>query len=269
MTSHLGKMPALFVGHGSPVVAIEPDQYNVALKEFTQSIPKPKAIVVFSAHWESMKVAGITVSAKPHLIYDFYGFPRELYDLTYPCPGSPSLSRRIAAMLQKEGFAVTLDDSRGLDHGTWIPLYIAYPDADIPVLQISIPRHYEPEHYLKMGAVLDPLRKEGILFMGSGNIVHNLRMCNFFDKYAPVDEWAFKFDVWIKETCENLETSKLLHYRDLAPSNKLAVPTTEHFDPLFFTMGFARKGDLYVESIFEGFHHANISMRCIAIKEDT
>ena len=262
------KMPALFVGHGSPMVAIEPDDYNNALQTFARSIPKPKAIVVFFFFFETMRSAGITVSERPSLIYDFYGFPRELYELTYPCPGDPLLARRIAGMLQKEGFPVALNNSRGLDHGAWIPLRIAYPEADIPVIQISIPRPFKSQQYLKMAETLDSLREEGILFVGSGNIVHNLRMCNFFDKHAPVDEWALEFDFWVKDCSEDLETDKLVKYRDLAPHNLLAVPTTEHFDPLFFVMGFVRKGDPYVEPIFEGFHHANISMRCLAVMED-
>ncbi len=261
-------IPALFIGHGSPMVAIESDQYNMALQQFVQSIPKPKAIVVFSAHWETLNGCGITVTEKPRIIYDFYGFPEELYHLNYPCPGNPSLARRIAAILQKEGFPVSLTQSRGLDHGAWIPLSIAYPNADIPVIQLSIPRPCKPEQYLRMGRILDSLRNEGVLFMGSGNIVHNLRRCNFLEKHAPVDEWALQFDHWIKNRCEDLEISGLMKYRDLAPFNRLAVPTTEHFDPLLFVMGFTTREDSHVEWVFEGFHHANISMRCLAITED-
>ena len=228
--------PSLYVGHGAPLVALENDDYNHALNKFTTENPIPKTIVVISAHWESYLPIQITSSPNPELIYDFYGFPQELYQIKYPSPGNPVIAKKIAQLLIEKGFQSVLNPLQGFDHGTWIPLSIAYPEANIPIVQISIPIPRTPIELIKIGEALKPLRNEEILLLGSGNIVHNLRRAFFPQKYGKTDEWAKTFDDWIKVNLDTLNIDQLNNYRKLAPFNDLAVPTTEHFDPLFFIL---------------------------------
>ena len=255
--------PSLYVGHGAPLVALENDDYNQALNKFARNNPTPKTIVVVSAHWETYLPIQITSSLKPELIYDFYGFPQELYEIKYPSPGNPVVAKKIVQLLAIKGFQSVLSPLQGLDHGTWAPLSLAYPEADIPVVQISIPVPRTPKELLKIGEALKPLREEEILLLGSGNIVHNLRMMSFPQKYGKTDEWARMFDEWVKENLETLNINNLNNYREQAPFNNLAVPTTEHFDPLFFILGSADKNEQN-KHIYEQFHNHNVSSRCFS-----
>jgi 4,5-DOPA dioxygenase extradiol len=260
----LTKAPALFVSHGSPMVAVEPDDYTASLTWFGAAHPNPTAIVCVSAHWETDGGVRITSSAAPATIHDFGGFPPELYSLEYKAAGRPDLAARARDMLLAAGIETSLDDKRGLDHGAWVPLRYLYPDASVPVLQVSLPRTRTPELIGRMGAALAPLRNEGVLLFGSGGVVHNLRTVNFRDKHAPVEPWAKSFDDWFAAELKKAPSrTKALAGFAAHPAGQRSVPTTEHYDPIFFTLG-AMAPDEPAKTVFEGFHHATISLRCFS-----
>lgn len=257
--------PAIFVAHGSPAVALEEDGYTRALARFAQEIPRPRAIVVVSAHGEAPDPVRVTAGARPSLVYDFGGFPADLYRLTYPAPGEPALAAEIVALLADRGMPAVLDHDRGWDHGAWIPLRFMYPAADVPVVQASLPVPRSPGRLLEMGEALTPLRERGVLLLGSGGLVHNLRRVRFEQKDAPVEGWARAFDEWARDRLRALDVAALASYRTEAPSADLAVPTTEHLDPLFVVLGSARPGES-AQDVFEGFHHGTLSMRSFALR---
>lgn len=256
--------PALFVSHGSPSVALQDDDYVRALRRAGESLLRPRAIVVLSAHFQKAAPVRVTAAERPGTIHDFIGFPAELHALTYPAPGSPSLAENIVTRLAEAGLPAVADPRRGLDHGAWIPLRLMYPDAGIPVVEVSFPPDLQPAALLRMGAALADLRREGILLAGSGGVVHNLLKVRFEDKAASVDPWARAFDAWVAERVAELDTKALLDYRDKAPHAALAVPTSEHFDPLFFILGAAAGGDR-IAPVYEGFQHGNLSMRTFTL----
>jgi 4,5-DOPA dioxygenase extradiol len=257
-------MAAWFVAHGSPMLAVEHDDFTRALRREGAAVPRPRAIVAVSAHWESRGAIRVTSADRPPLIYDFSGFPAELYDVRYPCPGDPSLAAEVVKMLLDAGLTAVVEPRRGIDHGAWVPLVHAFPKADIPVVQVSLPVPRTPEEVFRMGKSLSPLRDRGILLMGSGGLVHNLRLVRLDDKSAPVDGWATEFDGWVGSRIRALDIPALSGYRTRAPHADLAVPTTEHFDPLFFALGAGAAGDR-TRDLFEGFHHGNLSMRSLAL----
>jgi 4,5-DOPA dioxygenase extradiol len=256
-------LPALFVGHGSPMMALEDDAYTKALHGFGKSVQDVEAIVVISAHWERELPVRVTASQRPELIYDFFGFPQDLYDLEYPAKGDPALAKEIAKTLSATGVAVDKDEHRGLDHGCWVPMRHLYPSADVPVIQISIPRPSDPTALFRLGQLLSPFRSRGVLLIGSGNVVHNLRRAGF-EKDAPIDQWATDFDLWFRERLETMDVGGALDYRNRAPHSMLAVPTTEHFDPALVVLGAAAAGEK-ARHVFEGIYNANVSMRCFAV----
>jgi len=237
--------------------ALGGDDHAAALRAFGDT-QQPRAIVVISAHWQMPRPLRITAWDQAPLVYDFGGFPKELYDIAYPAPGDPSLAARIAGMLK----GATLEKRRGLDHGAWVPLRLAWPDAGIPVVQLSLPEA-SPEELFQLGTALRPLREEGILIAGSGGIVHNLRRVQLWDKNAALDPWAVEFDGWVAARIEAGEIQELFSYRGSAPHAALAVPTPEHFDPLFVALGAAFPEEK-AETIFEGFQYGNLSMRSFA-----
>jgi 4,5-DOPA dioxygenase extradiol len=255
----MARMPVVFISHGSPMTAVQEDDYTRALEKLGPKLPRPRAVVVVSAHWEAGPPVRVTGAAKPELIYDFSGFPDELFQLTYPAPGDPGLAREIAST-----FSARIDERRGFDHGVWTPLRRIFPAADLPVVAVSLTRGADPSHYHEMGKALAPLRERGILLLGSGGVVHNLGRVDFENKSAPVDGWAREFDDWVRDRLEKGEADRLLDYRRQAPHAALAVPTTEHFDPLFVTIGAGGNGR--VKEIYAGFHHANLSMRSFWIE---
>jgi 4,5-DOPA dioxygenase extradiol len=263
MNKKLMKTPVVFISHGSPMVALENDSYTAALENLGKKIEKPRAVVVVSAHWEEHQPIRVTTTEKPPIIYDFGGFPDELYHLTYACPGHPSLGDEIVQLLRAAGLNAVPDVRRGLDHGAWIPLRRLFPAANVPVVQVTLPVPRTPDEIFKIGQTLAPLRAHGVLLMGSGGVVHNLRLLHFGNKAAPVDAWAKNFDEWVNERLLNGDTKSLLAYRRSAPRPDLAVPTTEHFDPLFFALG-AGEGEK-VTSITDGFHYGNLSMRSFTV----
>ena len=243
------------------MVAVETGPYQDAITAFGRQV-RPQAIVAISAHWGSSTAISISAVEKYETIHDFGGFPRALYELTYSPPGSPELAQRIAGLLASAGCEHDLVSDRGLDHGVWVPLRLMYPEADIPVVQLSVPLQLTPEQLYKIGEALRPLRSEGVLVFGSGGIVHNLFLFRGGEADQPVVPWAAEFDRWFAEKLEQQDVAALLNYEKLAPHAGEAVPTFEHVAPVFIVLG-AAAGK--VEPIFEGFQYGSISLRSFAI----
>jgi 4,5-DOPA dioxygenase extradiol len=256
--------PALFVSHGAPSAALDDDGYTRALGAWARARPRPRAVVVVSAHAEALGPVRVNAASEPGLMYDFYGFPAPLYTLTYPAPGAPDLAREIAGTLAEAGFEPILDALRGWDHGVWVPLRLLYPAADVPVVALSLPVPRSPEGLLAMGGALAPLRERGVLLLGSGGIVHNLHRVRMDGAAAPTEPWAAAFGAWVDERLEQRDVEGLVAYGVRAPHADLAVPTSEHFDPLFFVVG-ARDERDRVESLYQGFRYGSLSLRSFAL----
>jgi 4,5-DOPA dioxygenase extradiol len=256
--------PALFVSHGAPTAALDDDAYTRALGAWARGRPKPRAIVVVSAHGEARGPVRVNAGAEPSLIYDFYGFPAPLYDLRYPAPGAPDLARDVAGAFAGAGLDPVVDAQRGWDHGVWVPLRLLYPAADVPVVAVSLPVPRTPELLLAMGRALAPLREKGILLFGSGGVVHNLRRLRWDDAEGPPEPWAATFGAWVDERLQARDVAGLSAYAARAPHADLAVPTSEHFDPLFFVLG-ARGDRDEVESLYEGYRYGTLSLRSFAL----
>ena len=254
--------PALFVSHGAPSAALDDDPYTRALGAWAARRPRPRAIVVVSAHAEARGPVRVNAGAQPSLIYDFYGFPAPLYDLRYPAPGAPDLARDVAGAFAGAGIEPVVDAQRGWDHGVWVPLRLLYPAADVPVVEVSLPVPRTPEVLLAMGRALAPLRERGVLLFGSGGVVHNLRRLRMDDEHGPPEPWAAAFGTWVDERL--LDAEGLAAYATRAPHADLAVPTSEHFDPLFFVLG-ARDARDRVEDVFTGYRYGTLSLRSFAL----
>ena len=224
-------MPALFVGHGSPMNALETNEFSQTWAALGKALPRPKAILCVSAHWLTSGTA-ITAMARPETIHDFWGFPEELHAFQYPAGGSPAWTERIANMVP--GVSIELDYHWGLDHGAWVVLARMYPDADIPVLQLSIDQTQPAAFHHWLGQELAPLRSEGVLIIGSGNIVHNLGLADF--SASPYD-WALEFDATMAEWLATGQHERILDYPSLGRIARLAVPTNDHFLPLMYVIG--------------------------------
>lgn len=224
-------MPVMFIGHGSPMNAIEDNEFTRTWKRIADSIPVPSAILCVSAHWLT-RGTRVSTLENPETIHDFYGFPKALFDIEYPAKGSPALAARTLDLLSPIAIG---DNSWGIDHGTWSLLHVMYPDADIPVFQLSIDRMAKPEELFEIGRKLQPLRNENVLILGSGNIVHNLRMVNFSVKGGF--PWAETFDRFIGERIEDRDFDSIIGYTTLGETAQFAVPTTEHFNPLLYVLG--------------------------------
>lgn len=250
-------MPAVFVSHGSPMTALDRGAYGKALAAFGKTV-EPEAMVVISAHWQESGIR-IASGAKPELIYDFGGFPRALYELRYDAPGAPELALGVKTELAQAGFEASLDESRGWDHGVWAPLRLMFPEARIPVVAVSLPYGWTPEKLYQAGRAMSGLRERGVLILGSGGIVHNLRRMNWADKDATVEPWALEFQDWVRRAIAKHDLEELFNYEKRAPHAKQAVPTAEHFAPLFPVLGAAGEG-AKLTPIFEGVEHGNISM---------
>jgi len=226
-----GRMPALFVGHGTPLNAIEDNAFSRAWRELGERVPMPSAILCVSAHWETRDVH-VTAARAPVTIHDFYGFPRALYDIQYPAPGAPELASRVVRLVQ--GAQVRADHARGLDHGSWAVLRLMYPEANVPVIQLSLDTS-EPAafHYL-LGRELAPLRDEGILIVGSGNAVHNLAVMD--RGRSSGYDWAVEFNDVLRSRIAAHEDESLIDYKTLHPASTAAIPTPEHYLPLLYTL---------------------------------
>ncbi len=239
-------MPALYIGHGAPPLLDDP-VWSGQLRELAGTIDRPKAILIVSAHWESAPVS-LTASNVP-LVYDFGGFPEKYYRMTYETPDATSLAERITKMLPQP---VHQHGSRGLDHGAWVPLKIMYPDADIPVLQMSLPTQ-DPGTLIELGRRLRPLRDEGVLIIGSGFLTHGLPFLREFRIEAEAPGWSVEFDAWAAEALARGDVDTLASYQSLAPGMPYAHPTVEHYTPLFVTLGAASDPETPGDQVIDGF----------------
>lgn len=232
------KMPALFLGHGSPMNAIEDNVWRQSWTALAQRLPRPRAILVISAHWETEGVA-VTAGARPETIHDFGGFPQALFDMRYPAPGDPALAARVGQLMAPE--QVTMDPARGFDHGVWSVLAPMYPAADIPVVQVSLPLGLAPARHYVLGQKLAPLRDEGVLILGTGNVVHNLRYWRSHDPRLDA-VWA-RFNAAVKDRIMAGEHDALADYVTLAPQAALSVPSPEHYLPLLYVLAVQAPGE--------------------------
>ena len=225
------KMPVLFVGHGNPMNAIERNDFSRRWNELGRDLPKPKAVLCISAHWETRGVY-VTTTERPETIHDFYGFPKALFDVQYPAPGDPRLAQRVAGLIST--VKVRPDAGRGLDHGAWSVLVAMYPAADIPVVQLSLDTSHPGQFHYALARELAPLRDEGVLIFGSGNMVHNLGLFSFHDS-RPLP-WASECDATLRQRILAREHPALMDYDTLGPDARLAVPTPEHYFPLLYPL---------------------------------
>lgn len=252
------KMPALFIGHGSPMNAVEDNEFSRAWSMVGAELPKPRAILCVSAHWET-NGTWATASDRPAMIYDFQGFPRELYEVQYPAPGSPDLARAVQKIVKKT--VVQLDPRRGLDHGTWSVLARLFPQADVPVVQLSLDGTQDPAFHYELGRELKPLRREGVLILGTGNIVHNLGRMVWED---TAFDWAVEFDETVKRLILSGDHAAIVHYERLGRSTGLAVPSADHLLPLFYILGMQEKDEpvgFFTEEVTLG----SMSMRSLRV----
>lgn len=254
-------MPALFFGHGTPMNALERNEYTDAWRAIGARMPKPRAILAVSAHWYTRGTA-ITAMRTPRTIHDFGGFPRALHEVQYPAPGDPALVSRVQDLLAP--LTVHADQSWGLDHGTWSVLVHAFPQADVPVVQLSMDAMQPPEFHYELGRRLAPLRDEGVLLIGSGNIVHNLRVIQM-DGLAPPYDWALRFGGWVRERIEQNDDRALLDYESRGEDARLSVPTAEHYLPLLYVLG-ARQPQDGVRFYGDAVDLASIAMTSIVIQ---
>jgi 4,5-DOPA dioxygenase extradiol len=231
------RMPVLFVGHGNPMNAIERNEFHLGWAAVARRLPRPKTILCVSAHWET-RGARVTASATPETIHDFYGFPKALFDVRYSAPGDPELAARVSTLVTSE--PVQLDPGRGLDHGAWSVLIAMYPDADVPVVQLGMDTRQSGNHHLALARQLAPLRDEGVLVLGSGNIVHNLRLFDFRNP-APLD-WALAADAAIRAMISGRRHDQLAQFPQ-RPDARLPVPTPEHYLPLLYCVALQQDGD--------------------------
>jgi 4,5-DOPA dioxygenase extradiol len=251
-------MPALFVGHGSPMNAIEDNEFSRAWQEAARQIPIPKAILCISAHWETHGTQ-VTAMESPRTIHDFYGFPRPLFDMQYPASGSPELANQILKMVK--GSTVIPDQSWGLDHGTWSVLCRMYPEADIPVVQLSLDRTHEAEYHYALGRELAQLRREEVLIVGSGNIVHNLRLMVWED---TAFDWAIEYDANVSRWILEHDHDSIIHYEKHGEAAMLSVNSAEHYLPLLYILGVSENDEpisFFADKLWGG----SLSMRCVRI----
>ena len=252
------KMPALFVGHGSPMNAIEENEFTRAWARVGDSVPRPSAILCVSAHWETQGTR-VTAMEWPKTIHDFRGFPPSLFEITYPAPGSPELAHRIQETLG--GSRVELDFDWGLDHGTWSVLCWMFPSIDVPVVQLSLDQNLAPASHYELGKRLRSLRRKGVLIVGSGNMVHNLRMIAWQD---VAYDWALEFDDRLKQLILARDHESIVNYERLGEPAALAVPTSEHFLPLLYVLGLQDDDD-EVEFFADKVTLGSISMRSVRL----
>lgn len=253
------RMPVLFIGHGNPMNAIEESAFTKAWQEEALKIPYPKAILSVSAHWET-DGSKVTAMKTPRTIHDFYGFPQELFQVRYPAPGSPELAHRVVELLG-EG-AVKTDESWGLDHGTWSVLRRMYPYADVPVVQLSLDRKKSPHEHVDMAKLLQPLRDEGVLVIGSGNIVHNLSLIRWQDE-TPYP-WALEFNALATGLILAGDIDRLANYPSLGETARLSIPTSEHYLPLLYSLSLRTAEDpvsFFADQVVLG----SISMQSVRI----
>jgi 4,5-DOPA dioxygenase extradiol len=254
-------LPAIFFGHGNPMNAVLDNGYTKAWSHMGQTTPKPKGILSISAHW-FVSDTGVTIATSPRTIHDFGGFPRELFQVQYPAPGDPKLARRVQQLLAP--LEVKLDNSWGLDHGTWSVLRHVYPDADIPVVQLSIDENKPASFHFEIGKKLAPLREERILIIGSGNLVHNLHAYAWGRHMPDPYDWAVRFEHDAKEMMVAGEYKPLIDYENLGPEALLSIPTPDHYLPMLYVIATRQQGEIITFPV-EGVDGGSISMLTVQV----
>jgi 4,5-DOPA dioxygenase extradiol len=249
------RLPSVFVSHGSPMHALQPGPAGEAWAALGRRIGRPRAILIASAHWETDRPM-LTGSPRPQTIHDFYNFPEPLYRLRYPAPGAPEVAQQAKELLLGKGFPADIDPQRGLDHGAWSPLLYMYPDADVPVVQLSLQPALGPKHHLEVGRALKSLGAENVLVIGSGHLTHNLR--DWARGNGAPAPYAREFQDWVKQKIDSGDLEKLANYRSLSPQGVRAHPTDEHFLPLFVALGAA--GDGAPERVYDAIDSGVLAM---------
>lgn len=254
-------MPVVFFGHGNPMNALQSNVYTESWRRLGQSIPCPEAILAISAHWYIPGTA-VSGSTAPETIHDFGGFPEELYNVNYPAPGSPELARKVQKLLLP--LDVHFDEHRGLDHGTWSVLCHVFPDADVPVVQLSIDETKVPEFHYETGRRLQSLRDEGVLIVGSGNIIHNLHTYAWNNENVHPFDWAVHFEATAKKSMLDGMDRQLVEYHLMGNDAQLSIPTPDHYLPLLYILGLRRENE-QVSFPVEGIEGGSLSMLCMRI----
>lgn len=254
------QLPALYIGHGAPML-LDDELWTSQLRQVASAIEKPKAILIVSAHWESAPVTLSSPVAGTPLVYDFSGFARKFFEMTYETPDATELMNLVASMMPDN--EQVFQSNRGLDHGAWVPLRVMYPDADIPVLQMSMPTS-DPGKLLKLGHRLQPLRDMGVLVIGSGFMTHGLPYLRDWSTTAQAPTWSSEFDAWAAEALAKGDVETLSAFKSKAPGMPYAHPTVEHFTPLFITLGAGLKADAPVETLIDGYF-MGLSKRSILV----
>lgn len=258
--SKTSKMPVLFIGHGNPMNAIEANQYTRAWESLSKKLSKPNAILSVSAHWLTERTF-VHAAKRPKTMHDFWGFPDELYEIQYNCPGAPKLAKEVQSLIKK--MKVESDSEWGIDHGTWVPLRYLFPEADVPVFQLSIDVSKPSKFHYDIGKELALLRERGVLIIGSGNIVHNLGRMQYEPDAKPYD-WAVEFDELSKELVIKGEHEPLITYEKLGKAAVLSIPTPDHYWPLLYSLALQKKDD-QISFPVNGIAHGSVSMRAIVI----
>ncbi|RKF23143.1 4,5-DOPA dioxygenase extradiol [Altericroceibacterium spongiae] len=260
----MSRMPIVFFGHGSPMIALEQSDTTATWKKIADRIGKPKAILCISAHWLT-RGTGVTAMEQPRTIHDFGAFPQALFDVQYPAPGSPDLARRVGELLAP--MQIVPDQKWGLDHGTWSVLVHAYPEADIPVIQLSMDANLSPAQHWEIGKRLRPLRDEGVLIMGTGNIVHNLPAMDWGDPNSPPYDWAERFNSTILDAVLKDQPETVINFAALGDDARRSAPTPDHFWPLLYVLG-ARSAGEKAELDPDFIQHSSLGMTSILIGAD-
>jgi 4,5-DOPA dioxygenase extradiol len=251
-------LPTLFLSHGSPMNAVEPGVAGRGWQALGRNLPRPRAILISSAHWET-SVPMLTGNPRPSTIHDFGGFPEELYRLRYDAPGAPELAARAVALLKEADITAGIDGCRGIDHGAWVPLRFMFPAADVPVVQLSLQPALGTAHHLRLGRALAPLASEGVLVIGSGHMTHNLHDWMTNRRRSEPLRYAQAFAAWVHDRLVANDTEALIAYRELAPEGERAHPSDEHFLPLFIALG-AAGADAVAERIIEGYEGGALAL---------
>lgn len=255
------RMPALFLGHGSPMLTLDNNRYTGAWRLLGESLPRPRAILCVSAHWYLPETL-LTGADAPRTIHDFGGFPQPLYEIQYPAPGDPVLAQDVAKLLSPT--EVALDSEWGLDHGTWTVLRHVYPEANIPVIQLSLNRSHDAVWHFELAKRLQPLRDDNVLIVGSGNLVHNLRRYDWSGSHVEPFDWAERFESMAREWMLSAEFEPLVNYTEQGPDAMMAVPTPDHYLPLIYVLAQHRAGDRMTFPV-EGFDGGSMSMLAVQV----
>ena len=253
------KMPALFLAHGHPINAVLDTEFTRTLRKISNNIAKPNAIMVISAHWETNGTF-VSVNPKPKTIYDFGNFDKRLFEIKYEPKGQPILAKETSKLSK----LINEDSKMGLDHGAWTILKYLYPNADIPVYQLSIDYTKKTEYHFQLAKQLTSLRKKGVLIIGSGNIVHNLRMLNWFNQNEKPYDWVLEFDMNVKHKLETQQFKELINYKTMGNSALLSIPTNEHYLPMLYILGLMKKEE-EITHLYEGYEFGGLSMRSFMV----